>query len=135
MPGSKDMPSTIARSGAKAQRTWTKAHDSAIDKYGHGETASRVAYGALKHTHEKLDEHWEPKDRTGPSDERSADPGARNKKGGTSTGGVDVNGRTRDDLYDRAKELDVKGRSHMSKHELAEAIKKANDRETALARS
>jgi hypothetical protein len=128
------MPSTIARSGDKAQRTWTKAHDSAIDEYGHGETASRVAYGALKHTHEKVGDHWEPKDHKGPSDERSADPDARDKKGGTSTGGVDVKGHTRSELYDRAKEMDVKGRSHMTKQELAEGIKKANDRATARAR-
>jgi len=135
MPGSKDMPSTIARSGAKAQRTWVKTHDNAIEEYGRGEAASRVAYGALKHTHEKVGDHWEPKDHTGPSDERSADPNARNKKGGTSTGGIDVKGHTKGELYDRAKQLDVKGRSHMSKQELAEAIKQGDDRETARARA
>lgn len=135
MPGTKDIPSTIARSGAKARHTWAKAHDNAIGEYGRGETASRVAYGALKHTHEKVGDHWEPKDHKGPSDDRSADPNARNINGGTATGGVDVKGHTRDELYDKAKQLDVKGRSHMSKQALAEAIKKANDRETRRARS
>jgi hypothetical protein len=33
-----------------------------------------------------------------------------------------------------ARELDVKGRSTMTKHQLVEAIQRANDRETARAR-
>src|SRR5207244_8304168 len=36
MPASKEMPSTIRRSPAKAQRTWAKAHDSAVETYGEG---------------------------------------------------------------------------------------------------
>jgi coenzyme F420-reducing hydrogenase alpha subunit len=31
--------------------------------------------------------------------------------------------RTKDELYDRARELGIKGRSHMSKSELIEAIR------------
>lgn len=135
MPGNKDMPSTVARSEPKAQRTWVKAHDSALSTYGHGEQASRVAYGALKHTYEKVGDHWEPKGHKGPSDDRSADPRAREKEGGTSTGGVDVKGSSKADLMERAKRLGVKGRSTMNKQELAEGISKANDRATAKARA
>lgn len=135
MPAKKDMPSTIQRSGAKAQRTWGKAHDSAVESYGEGERAHRTAFSALKHTHEKSGDRWVPKKEKGPSDERAADPRAREKKGGTSTGGVDVKGHTKDELLERAKKLDVSGRSRMSKQELAEAINKANDRKTAKARA
>ncbi|MGH9105080.1 MAG: ChaB family protein [Acidimicrobiales bacterium] len=135
MPGKKDMPSTIARSGGKAQRTWVKAHDSALDQYGSGERAQRVAYGALKHAHEKVGDHWEPKGHKGPSDQRSADPRAREKKGGTSTGGVDVLGQSKQDLMNKARKLDVKGRSSMNKTELAKEVSKANDRATARARA
>ena len=39
-------------------------------------------------------------------------------------GGVDVKGNTKEELYERAKKLDVHGRSSMSKEELAEAIAK-----------
>jgi hypothetical protein len=135
MPAKKDMPSTIRRSGAKAQRTWGKAHDSAVESYGEGERAHRTAFGALKHTHEKVGDHWEPKNGKGPSEPRDADPKAREKKGGTKTGGVDLFGHTKDELLERARQLDISGRSRMSKHELAEAINKWNQRQTAKARA
>ena len=130
------MPSTIKRSGEYAQKTWVKVHDSAVETYGEGERAHRTAFAALKHTHEKVGDHWEPKPdgRKGPSDARALDPDAAARKGGTSTGGVDVVGHTKEELLDRARELDVKGRSRMTKQELGEAIKKANDRATAEAR-
>ncbi|WP_418608273.1 Rho termination factor N-terminal domain-containing protein [Georgenia sp. SUBG003] len=56
---------------------------------------------------------------------------ARGTRGsaGETAGGVDANA-SRSHLYDVAKRLDVPGRSSMSKDELVEAIKKANDRET-----
>ncbi|HEV8055104.1 MAG TPA: ChaB family protein, partial [Nocardioidaceae bacterium] len=52
-PKRDELPSTVARSGKKARRTFAKAHDSAVDSYGEGERANRTAYSALKHTHEK----------------------------------------------------------------------------------
>ena len=136
MPTREDMPSTIRRSGEYAQKTWEKVHDSAVESYGEGERAHRTAFAALKHTHEKVGDHWEPKPegRKGPSDPRALDPGAAEREGGTSTGGVDVLGHTKDELLERARELGVKGRSRMTKMELGEAIKKANDRATARAR-
>ena len=134
MPAEKDMPSTVRRSGAKARRTWGKAHDSAVESYGEGERSHRTAFSALKHTHEKVGDHWEPKKEKGPSDDRADDPKARKRSGGTRTGGVDVKGNTKDELMDRARQLGVEGRSKMNKQELAEAISKANDRETAKAR-
>lgn len=134
MPVTKDMPSTLRRSDRKAQRTYAEAHDSAVDQYGEGERAHRVAWAAVKHTHEKVGDRWRPKARKGPSDDRSADPRAREKSGGTRTGGVDVKGHVKAELMDRARKLDVRGRSRMTKDELAVAIKKANDRATARAR-
>lgn len=121
-----ELPGTIQRSDAKAQRTFAKAHDSAADSYGEGERANRVAYGALKHTHEKRGEHWEPKGHKGPSDPRSADPRAREGHG-ESFGGVDLFGSSKSDLLKRARELDVQGRSRMSKEELARAIARKQD--------
>ncbi|PKQ29145.1 MAG: cation transport regulator ChaB [Actinobacteria bacterium HGW-Actinobacteria-10] len=116
MPGIKEMPSTVARSSKKAQDTWVKAHDSAVEQYGEGRRAHQTAFAALKHTHEKVGDRWEPKERKGPSD-----PGAK-KRGGKTYGGVDYFGNTRDELYDRARDLNIAGRSRMSKEELAEAI-------------
>ena len=36
MPGHSKLPSSVKRSPAKAQRTWAKAHDSAVESYGEG---------------------------------------------------------------------------------------------------
>src|SRR5919202_712748 len=116
-----ELPSTIQRSDDKAKRTWAKAHDSAVETYGEGERAHRTAYSALKHTLEKRGDHWEPKDGKGPSDPRAKNPRARQNKG-KSFGGVDVEGSSKHELYERARKLGVPGRSGMSKEQLAEAI-------------
>src|SRR5919201_2118803 len=115
MPGREDMPSTLARSPRKAQETWVKAHDSAVETYGEGERAHRTAYSALKHSFEKVGDHWEPKDRRGPSDPRAARSGPAARRGeGKTFGGVDVLGNTRRTLYERARSLGVKGASRMT---------------------
>ena len=118
-----ELPGTLQRSGGKAQRTYAKTHDAAAEQYGEGERAHRTAYGALKHTHEKVGGHWEPKDEPGPSDPRSKKETSAKRRGeGETFGGVDVEGNTKQELYERAKLLDVEGRSKMSKKELARAI-------------
>ena len=129
-PREEELPSTLQRSDEKAQRTFAKTHDSAVEQYGEGERAHRVAFAALKHTHEKVGDHWEPKDHKGPSDAQ-AEGGV--DTGRETAGGVDANA-SKKHLQDVARRLDVKGRSSMSKDELVEAIGKANDRATAAAR-
>jgi len=123
MSARKEMPRTIRRSPAKAQRTWEKAHDSAVETYGEGESAHRVAYAALKHGHEKVGDHWEPKTSKGPSDPRAAQPTRDAIRGkGETFGGVDVRGHSRDELVARARGLGVTGASRMTKSDLAKAI-------------
>jgi hypothetical protein len=126
------MPSTIRRSNKKAQRTWAKAHDSAVETYGEGERSHRTAFSALKHTHEKVGDHWEPKEKAGPSD-RQAEGGASSRRGPTK-GGVDANA-SKDHLLKVARKLDIRGRSSMKKNELVDAIQKANNRDSRKARS
>jgi len=116
-----ELPGTLQRSNAKAQRTWAKAHDNAAEQYGEGERAHRTAFSALKHTHERKGDRWVPKKEKGPSDPRAKNPQAREGKG-RSFGGVDVFGNSKQELLERARDLGVKGRSRMSKEELAEAI-------------
>lgn len=120
-----DIPRTLQRSPAKARETWRKTHDSAVDTYGEGERAHRTAFSALKHSFEKVGDHWEPKDEKGPSDPRAARSGrAAREGGGESFGGVDVLGHTRHELEQRARSLGVTGTSHMRKRDLARAIAK-----------
>jgi cation transport regulator ChaB len=133
MPGKQELPSTLERSPKKAQRTWIKAHDAAVEEYGEGERAHRTAFAALKHSFEKVGDHWEAKDEKGPSDKQAARSGTRARAGGTTSEGVDANA-TKAHLMDVAKRLDVSGRSRMTKDELVEAIKKANRRETRKSR-
>lgn len=125
-----ELPSTLQRSGAKAQQTFAKAHDSAEESYHDEERAHRVGYSALKHTHEKVGDHWEPKEHNGPSD-NSAEKGGLNSE--DTAGGVDANA-SKEHLYELAQELDITGRSDMTKDELVEAIDKANRKKTREAR-
>jgi cation transport regulator ChaB len=118
-----DLPSTLQKSPAKAKRTWRKAHDSAVDTYGEGERAHRTAYSALKHSFEKKGDHWEPKGRKGPSDPQANKSGAAARRSrGTTYGGVDALGNSKQELYERARQLGVQGRSRMTKDQLAKAI-------------
>ena len=134
MPAKDDLPSTLQRSPKKAQRTWSKAHDSAVEEYGEGERAHRTAYSALKHGFEKVGDHWEAKSSKGPSDKQAAKGGARARSGGKTAEGVDANA-SKAHLMDVARRLDVPGRSKMTKQELVNAIEKANPSETRKARS
>jgi cation transport regulator ChaB len=118
-----ELPDTLKRSGSKAQRTYAKTHDAAVEQYGEGERAHRTALASLKHTHEKRGNRWVPKREPGPSDPRSKKTTAQKRRGqGETFGGVDVEQNTKHDLYERAKRLGVEGRSKMSKRELARAI-------------
>jgi hypothetical protein len=132
MPGQEVMPSTLRRSPKKAQRTWVKAHDSAVETYGEGRRAHQTAFAALKHSFEKVGDHWEPKGERGPSDRQAA------RRAGSrptdTAGGVDANA-SKQHLYDLAKRLDIPGRSAMTKQELVDALEKANERRTTRART
>jgi cation transport regulator ChaB len=124
MPSTReDLPGTLKRSPAKVRRTYQETLDSAHEEYGSEERAHRTAWSAVKHVAEKRGDHWELKDHKGPSDEQSAQRGARARNRPKQTaGGVDVRGHTREELYERAKRAGVKGRSRMTKMELAQAI-------------
>jgi hypothetical protein len=118
-----EIPRTLQRSPEKAQRTYAKTKASAERDYGAGERAARTAYASLKHGFEKVGDHWQRKKRKGPSDEQAAKSGRAAREGRSQArGGVDVRGHSRDELYERAKALGVRGRSSMTKDELAQAI-------------
>ena len=125
-----DLPSTIQRSDEHAQEIYAKTHDSAVETYGEGRRAHQTAYSALKHQYKKSGDKWVKKDSKGPSDPQAARSSTSSRKSTdkpTSTAGgkeVPLKEWNKDDLYNQAQNLDIPGRSKMSKEELAEAIKK-----------
>ncbi len=125
MPRSK-MPGTLKRSPKKAQDTYEKTLENAEREYGdEGGRAHRVAYASLKHSFEKVGDRWEPKKKRGPSDPEAAEsgpPGSHPRK--KTYRGVDERGHTKRELMDRARKLGVRGRSSMTKDQLASAIAK-----------
>jgi cation transport regulator ChaB len=128
-PITSELPSTLQRSGRKAQRTFTKTYDAAIEQYdGDERRAHQVAFASLKHSHEKVGDHWEPKEEYGPSDARAEEGGPDSDT--PTAGGVDANA-SKKHLYELATRLQIKGRSTMTKDELVEALQRANDRESA----
>ena len=125
-----ELPSTLRHSDRKAQRTFAKAHDSAVKEYGEGRRAHQVAYAALKRGYEKVGDHWEPKERKVPSDARAA--GGRKARRKTA-GGVNANA-SKQHLLETARRLDIRGRSSTTKDRLVAAIRRTNDRRTASSR-
>ena len=128
-PIKSELPSTLKRSGGKAQKTFAKTYDSAIEQYdGDEQRAHQVAFASLKHTHEKVGDHWEPKEEYGPSDARAEERGPGSDT--PTAGGVDANA-SKKHLYELATRMQIKGRSSMTKAELVEALQKASARESA----
>ena len=123
-----EIPGTLKRSPPKARRTYAKTLASAEEQYGEGPAAHRTAFSAVKHSFEKVGDHWEPKDEKGPSDPQAKQSGREARERPAETfGGVDVEGNTKRELLERARDLGVKGRSNMSKEELARAISRKQD--------
>jgi cation transport regulator ChaB len=108
-PKKSELPGTVARSGKKARRTFAKAHDSALEEYGNEKQARKVAYSALEQTHRKSGDRW------------------KKKKGSSDEVQVSMEW-SKAALYDVAKELDIEGRSTMSKKDLVQAIGDASRR-------
>ena len=129
-----DLPSTLERSPKKAQETYEKTLENAEREYGGDEErAHRVAWASVKHSFEKVGDHWEPKAERGPSDPHAEGHGPN--ASGRSFRGVDVEGKTKDQLLDEARSLGAHVTTHMRKDEIAEEIGRANDRATRAARA
>src|SRR3954453_19522486 len=100
-----DLPGTLERSPKKVRDTYEKALDAAHEQYDSEERAHRTAWSAVKHVAEKVGDHWEEKDDYGPSDPQSKQGGSAARERPKQTyGGVDVEGNSKDELYERAKQ-------------------------------
>ena len=112
-----ELPGTLQRSPKKAQRTYAETLESAEETYDSTERAHRAAWSAVKHSFHKVGDHWEEKEEKGPSD-----PQAARDSDDPTFGGIDVEGSTKEELYERARKAGLKGRSKMDKKELARAL-------------
>ena len=123
-----DLPGTLQRSPAKAQRTYAETLESAEETYDGDEArAHRAAWSSVKHSFEKRGDHWEPKDRKGPSDPQAAQSGrAARDRPKRTYGGVDAS-KPKEELLHQARDAGIRGRSRMTKHELAEAVARKQD--------
>jgi cation transport regulator ChaB len=129
-----EIPSTIQRSPEKVRRTYQKALDNAHRGYESEERAHRAAWAAVKHVAEKKGDHWELKERPGPSDEQAAREGEAARRGEASThGGINAT-KPKAQLYEDAKRAGIRGRSEMTKKELVEALERDSRRKTARRR-
>jgi cation transport regulator ChaB len=136
MPTKKeDLPSTLRRSPEKVQRTYAKTLDSAEETYDSEERAHRTAWDSVKHVAEKQGDHWELKDRKGPSDPQAARSGAAARESRAPTRGGVNQFKPKRELYEDAKRAGIDGRSRMSKAELAKALQRHSERATRRARS
>ena len=132
------LPSTLERSPKKARDTYEATLASAEKTYAGDESrAHRAAWASVKHSFEKVGDHWDAKDHRGPSDPR-ADQGGPDASGpdpaGRSYGGVDVEGKSKAELAGEAREAGAHVTTHMTKAELGDAIRKSNDSATRAAR-
>ncbi len=125
-----DLPSTLRRSDEHAQAIFTETLNSAEGTYGPGERARRTAFASLKHSYEKVGDHWEPKEERGPSDDQAAKGAPDSADPAPTAGGVDVKGHTKAELYERAKQAGIPGASKLDKDGLAAALDKHNRSET-----
>jgi cation transport regulator ChaB len=119
------VPSTLKRSPSKVRRTYEKTLENAEGEYHDEERAHRTAWGSVKNIAEKKGDHWELKDESGPSDPRSTMGSKAKREGrGETYGGVDVQGSTRSELVERAKDAGIRGYSKMTKAELGRQLQR-----------
>src|SRR5699024_7699832 len=122
-----ELPKTLRRSSKKAQRTFAKTYDSAMEQYDDEERAHRTAWDAVKKKYEKVGNRWERKPKSGESEQH---PNTADDLDNPTSGGVDTNA-TKKHLYEQAQQLDIKGRSTMTKAQLIEALQQESQRRTS----
>ena len=132
-PEAAPLPSTLERSPKKAQDTYEATLASAEKSYDGDEArAHRAAWASVKHSFEKIGDHWEAKDERGPSDARAKQGGP--DASGPSYGGVDAEGKSKDELLEQARASGAEVTTRMSKAEVAKQLERTNDRATRAAR-
>src|SRR3954451_15022850 len=118
------MPPRGAKKGTKSARQYEYVNQSVKDQGKSEDTAEEIAARTVN----------KERARSGESRTRSRssvrDPKSPSQRGGERSGTNKAKGRTRDQLYNEAKKLNIEGRSGMNKDQLERAVdRKRTDRE------
>jgi hypothetical protein len=104
------------KKGTKRARQYEHIKESAKDQGKSESTAEEIAARTVN----------KERARSGESRERSRssvrDPKSSSQRGGERSGTNKPKGRTRDQLYNEAKNLNIEGRSRMTKQQLQRAV-------------
>ena len=128
MPTKKeDLPGTLKRSPAKAQRTYAETLDAAEEQYDSGRARTAPPGRRSSTRSRRSATTGRPRTRRA-RPTRSPPSAARPPATGRSDGRRRRRqGNTKEELYERAKQAGVKGRSNMNKQELAQAVARKQD--------
>lgn len=126
MPVRTEVPDAIRHPLNKAQEIWTRAQHTAVAAYGEGQRAYRIARTALKEALATVGEQREREQDRGASALHRA-PRSQGQQATRPAARVGTD-TTKAHLMEVAKQLEVPGRSRMSKGELIEAIEQTSSR-------
>ncbi len=110
------MPPAGVKKGTKDARKYEHIKDSLEDQGKSGKKAAEIAARTVN----------KDRARSGKTKSASAsslkDPKSSSQRGGERSGTNKPKGRTRDQLYNEAKKMNIEGRSSMNKEELRKAV-------------
>ena len=109
------MPPRGTKKGTKRARQYEHIKDSVLDRGGSEDEAEEIASRTVNKERARSGEAWEPSKLSRADISSSRRGGLRSHRNGPR-------GRTRDQLYEEAKEQNIRGRSRMAKAELQRAL-------------
>jgi len=109
------MPPRGVRKGSKRARQYEHIKGSLRERGSSESTAEEIA---ARTVNKERARHGESKT----ASRLSKEDISSGRRGGLRSGTARVKGRTRDQLYEEAKDLDIRGRSRMTKRQLHQAV-------------
>lgn len=109
------MPPAGVKKGTKRARQYEHIKDSQLEQ---GKSESRAEEIAARTVNKERARAGESRQRS----ETSTDDMSSGRRGGRRSGTNRAQGRTRDQLYNEAKKLNIDGRSKMNKEQLERAV-------------
>src|SRR5215212_9977558 len=112
------MPPRGVKKGTKRARQYEHIKDSVKDRGGSEDKAEEIAARTVNKERARSGESREA------SRSSTRDPKSSSQRGGERSGTNRPKGRTRDQLYNEAKNLNIEGRSSMNKDQLQRAVER-----------